>query len=370
VAASAGTTHVRALDVFVDVLSQVDGQDQPAAFYARLAEAICRLTSLERALIFRYDADDRRVGLAGAYKIDGTPFLGRFVTVETVAVAREALAEDRVIELRGDVASKVPAEFASLLVPGRSLVTVPISAAGRWVGIVLADRDGDEPLGDEERELLWTLGKTTALAATARIATTQMERARALEQRIDTAREIHDGVVQRLFGVSLALSSDTGDWAPEDRARAAAEVQTALHDLRIAVQRPLGRPSPHTTTTFARELERLAEQHPSLGVSLDAGDPTEIPAALESLAQSVLLEAVRNARKHATPSAVPVRLERQDGTFVLTVSNDGVYEVPRRGVGMGLRLAALESLQHGGILEFGRPRPGWWQVKLMVPEDA
>jgi signal transduction histidine kinase len=370
VAASAGTTHVRALDVFVDVLSQVDGQDQPTEFYGRLAEALCRLTSMERALIFRYEPEDRQVRLAGAYNVDVDLFVGRFVTVETLTLARQSLEEDRVIELFEPFTAEIPGEFASLLVPGRNLVCVPISAAGRWVGIVLADRDGGTPLSEEEQELLWTLGKTTALAATARIATTQMERARALEQRIDTAREIHDGVVQRLFGVSLALSSGSGDWAPADRARAAEELQTALHDLRIAVQRPLGRPSPQTATTFARELERLADQHPALGVTLDGGDPTDVPPALESLAQSILLEAVRNARKHATPTAVPVRVERQDGTFVLTVSNDGIREGERRGVGMGLRLAALESLQHGGILEFGRPRPGWWQVKLMVPDGG
>ena len=32
-----------------------------------------------------------------------------------------------------------------------------------------------------------------------------------LQQRIDMARDVHDGVVQRLFGVSMALDSD-GDF--------------------------------------------------------------------------------------------------------------------------------------------------------------
>jgi hypothetical protein len=35
--------------------------------------------------------------------------------------------------------------------------------------------------------------------------------------------------------------------------------------------------------------------------------------------------------------------------------------------GMGLRLAAFEALQKGGIVEFGEREPGTWQVRLVVP---
>jgi hypothetical protein len=36
---------------------------------------------------------------------------------------------------------------------------------------------------------------------------------------------------------------------------------------------------------------------------------------------------------------------------------------------MGLRLAALEALQAGGIVEFGEREPGTWRVRLAVPLD-
>ena len=56
------------------------------------------------------------------------------------------------------------------------------------------------------------------------------------------AREIHEGVVQRLFGVSLALSREELLDAETQR-RCALEVQAALGDLRTALQRPLGHSS-------------------------------------------------------------------------------------------------------------------------------
>ena len=56
--------------------------------------------------------------------------------------------------------------------------------------------------------MLWTLGKAAALASVARIVATEREALKQLEQRIDLAREIHEGVIQRLFGVSMALDGD------------------------------------------------------------------------------------------------------------------------------------------------------------------
>jgi hypothetical protein len=34
---------------------------------------------------------------------------------------------------------------------------------------------------------------------------------------------------------------------------------------------------------------------------------------------------------------------------------------------MGLRLAAFEALQHGGVVDFGAPEEGSWRVRLVVP---
>ena len=98
------------------------------------------------------------------------------------------------------------------------------------------------------------------------------------------------------------------------------------------------------------------------------GPLPRIPAELEPLVQSVLAEAIRNAQKHAQPDAVTVRVRQADGLLVLEVENDGV-ESPavRRPPGVGLRIAAVEALQAGGMLEFGHRIPGSWQVRLAVP---
>jgi signal transduction histidine kinase len=215
---------------------------------------------------------------------------------------------------------------------------------------------------------MWTLGKTAALAASVRIATSQQGRARLLQARIDLARELHERVVQRLFGVSLVLGSDHA-LSDEARQRCASETHAALADLRDALSRPLAPPSLDTGATLRGELARLGRHYKDLPLELDWDDAVEVPEDVEPLAQSVLAEALRNAHKHARPTSVRVHVGRVDGAFVLEVRNDGAESDSRgNGTGMGLRLAAFEALQRGALVEFGREGQDW-RVRLVVPVE-
>jgi signal transduction histidine kinase len=363
------TVRIDALETFVELLSRVEADPSSDAFYSRLCEATCRLADMDRAVIFRYDGARRRVRAAGSFGIPLDVFADAQVTVETVPVARESLIEDRVIEISMAMAEGVPSEFRDLIRES-TLVCTPMAAAGRWLGVILSDRGPDRPpLGDSERYLLWTLGKTAALAAFARLATNKQAQAQQLQERMDLAREVHDSVIQRLFGIQLVFSSQA-ELSPAARERIGAELQAALFDLRRALQRPLGRVAPETHTTLLQEIERLRREHRDLHLTLSPGsEHVQVAPELEPLAQSVLAEAVRNAHKHAGPSKVEVSLEIKDGdTLVLDVINDGVRSKARQS-GMGLKLAALEALQLGGIIEFGEREAGTWRVRLAVPLD-
>jgi signal transduction histidine kinase len=365
-AASARAGHIEVLEVMSDLLSGIGEGSPPDAFFSSLCEAICRLTSMRRAVLVHYDSVRRRVRAVGAHGIELDVFADLFVTIDSVPVARRALVEDRVLEVLGAEDFRVPPSVRELL-EGVRIVCTPMAAAGRYVGVVLSEREaGLARMDEDERHLLWTLGKAIAMASVAREVTAYDEHSRQLRQRIDLAREIHEGVVQRLFGISLALSREELLDA-EDQRRCAAEVQTALSDLRTALTRPLGHVSRPTAVTFAEELERLRALYAGLEIELEDGSAEDVPASLEALAQSILVEAVRNARKHSRARVVAVSLRNDGATFVLEVRNDGVPARGERPGGVGLRLATLEALQHDGVLEYGESEPGAWQVRLVVP---
>jgi signal transduction histidine kinase len=360
---------VEPLEVFVELLAELDNDTSSTEFYDRICEAICRLTTMRRAAIFMADAGRRRVRAVGSH---GTSFeqlatLEPTPTLVSTPIAQRALLQDEVVVVSEGIEDEVPPEYARLL-GITTLVCTPLSAAGRAYGVICADRGGGRfELSDGERHLLWTLGKTAALVATARNATRQQERNQRLGERLELAREIHERVMQRLFGVSLALSAERS-FDEEERERCRLEMQEALSDLRRALERPLAALPQETGTTLAVELERVvAAPGPPIEVHWEPG--LTVPADVEPLAQSVLAEALRNVAKHATPTRVEVRVAGDADTFTLELHNDGVGP-GARGAGMGLRLAAFEALQHGGVVDFGAPEAGRWRVRLVVPRVA
>lgn len=365
-AETAASPRVEAVEVLVELLSGMDAETGARDFWDRLCEALCRLTSMERAALFLYDGSLRRVRVRGSHGVDREELGQENHTLEDAPVAERALAADRVIEVASDeIEHAVPGRYARLF-GITTLTCTPLSAAGYRLGVVFADRGGGRfQLSAAERDTMWTVGKVAALAASARIATRQQDRARQLAERIELAREIHEQVTQRIFGVSLALGSGAELTEPERR-RCHDEVQAALGELRTAMTRPLAPALRGTGTTLRDELERLARRHPELPLSVRWEPEAIVPDELEPLVQSVVAEAVRNAEKHARPSRVEVRVETAGGNLALEVLNDGVGD-RRTAPGMGLRIAALEALQHGGLLEFGATVDELWRVRLLAP---
>ena len=362
--------RVQMLDVFVALLSELDAPIPSHEFYGRICQAVCRLTSMERVALFLYDEALHRVRAVGSWGMDRTLLEAVDATLEESPLARRALSEDRVVEVSEQIEREVPAEYARLL--GLTTLTcTPLAAAGRRFGVLFADRGGGHfRLTDAERHAMWTLGKVGALAEAARIATRHQERTRGLADRIDLTREIHEQVIQRLFGVSLALSAGQ-ELSAAERARCALEMQTALADLRTALRRPLALSPRETQTTLRAELERLERRRDGVPLELRWQDSRPLPSHVEPLAQSVLAEALRNAQKHAEPTRVEVSVGSDEGTFQLEVMNDGIRRYREKGTGMGLRLAQFEALQQGGVVEFGPLAGDRWRLRLVVPlEDA
>ncbi len=355
---------VEPLEVFVELLAQIDTDTSSTEFYDRICEAICRLTTMRRAAIFMADPPRRRVRAVGAHGTSIAQLAALRPTLVNTPIAQRALLEDQVVVVSEHIEDAVPPDYARVL-GITTLVCTPLSAAGRSYGVICADRGGGRfELSDGERHLLWTLGKTAALVATARNATRQQERTRRLGERLDLAREIHERVMQRLFGVSLALSAES-PLERGERERCRVELQQALADLRRALERPLAPMPAETGSTLAAELERLSglEGPP---IEVDWPGDVAVPVDLEPLAQSVLGEAVRNIGKHADPSRIEIAISRDADTFKLEIRNDGARSGVR-GAGMGLRLAAFEALQHGGVVEFGATAEQGWRVRLVVP---
>lgn len=166
-----------------------------------------------------------------------------------------------------------------------------------------------------------------ALGTDARPATRERER---------LARDLHDSVVQTLYGISLGAGT-AAELVHGDPANARASLawiqETAsagLSDLRGIIVRL--RPETLVGAGLAAALRRIVDAlhfapgtgavPPGWGLQLDA-EPAVSPQVEEALYR-IALEALGNAARHAGASQVTLRLAGDDTRVVLEVVDDGV----------------------------------------------
>lgn len=345
------------------MISELDAATEAGEFYDHVCEALCRLTTMERAGVLLYDSATHAVRSCGSHGLDKA-LLGEVEgTLEETPMAQRALAEDRVVVATGNLERELPfrySQFAGIT----SLLCAPVAAGGRWLGVIVADAGGTPfELAPEERQTILTLGRLAALAASVERATRQDERTGQLGERVALVRDIHEQVMQRLFGLVLVLGSGE-ELSHQERVMCHDELQAALGELRSALGRPLSAHGRPRGTTLRQLAERRAERTPELWVHWPDG--VQVPAPLEELAQSVFLESMRNCEKHSTAASVEVRVAERDDAFELEIVNDGCGS-ESAGAGIGLRLLSLEALQRGALLEFGPLPARRWHVRMVGP---
>lgn len=354
------------LDALVGLLAEmeVEGPGSTSAFYDRVCEALCRLTSLERAGLMLYDPIRGAATVVGHYGIDPGWVPSIQATLEETPMAQRALATGEVVVVNGDLHGHVPDRYADM-VDRASMACGPVAAGGHWFGVIVADWNwAEKDLTESERQTMRALGRLAALAGSVERATRQHERAGLLNERISLIREIHDQVIQRLFGLSLVLGSGQV-LSEEELARCADEIKTVLSELRAALGRPLTGMGPPPQQTLREILDSQAR---ASGLTIHWPEDATIPMELEPLAQSFAVEALRNAQRHADAESIEITVSRSEQALELTIINDGVGKGDSgSGAGLGLRLLTLEALQHNGLVEFGPLDGDRWRARLLVP---
>lgn len=194
------------------------------------------------------------------------------------------------------------------------------------------------------------------------------------------ARELHDGVVQNLAGVSYTLSatatnmrSGGAEGAPEVIDRVADETRESIRELRTllvdiyppTLQRAglAGALSDLIAPLTARNVDAKIDLPPDL----------KLPPEMEPIMYRVAQEALRNVTRHAQAQHVRVRADRQNGTAFLSVEDDGRGFIPGQGrraddnQHFGLRILDDLARDAGGRLTVESSPGGGTRVRIEVP---
>ena len=238
----------------------------------------------------------------------------------------------------------------------RSFLGVPMLARGEIIGaLYLTDKVDAIAFSEADERRIVLLAAHAALAIdNARL----HERSRELtiaEERNRLARELHDSVVQQLFGVTLAAESAGSllardpDAAAAQLARAQELARGAIEELRsvVAALRPASVEAEGLAGALRKHVEVLRRVTGREIALRDAGAAEAAPALGDDAAAQVFRiaqEALQNALRHAGAERIEVRLE-PGPPLVLDRGRRRLRVRPGRGV---RALAAARADLDGG----------------------
>jgi signal transduction histidine kinase len=251
----------------------------------------------------------------------------------------------------------------------QSVLCVPLQIRGKAIGVLeVLNKRGEGAFDGEDLSLMVTTANQAAIAIENAwlYQSLRDERDRIIEAqevvRHQVARNLHDGTIQFLSAISMGI--DHLERLLELKPEAARSELQALRDLirqattqaRLALfeLRPVILETQGLTAaleTYVHQLERSEE----FAIHLEA-EPS-LPSLSNSIASTVFAivqEAVTNAKKHATPRDMWLRLSQADGWLQVMVEDNGtgfdpetVEQTYDRRCSMGL----LSMRERAGLID-------------------
>ena len=258
-----------------------------------------------------------------------------------------------------------------------SFLGVPIMARATVAGaFYLTDKEGADAFSDEDQALIETFAAHAALAIdNARL----HERSRELsivEERNRLARELHDAVTQKLFGVVLAAESGAA-LLDRDVGAAGAQLELvrelageAMEELRSVIVhlRPPAIDAEGLAVTLAKHVDLLRRSQ-RRAIELDVEGDCAVSQRIETDVFRIAQEALHNALRHAGAERIALSLRCEGDRVELCVVDDGAgFDAgATRSRRLGLTTMAERARAIGGALELISAPGAGTTVRLVVP---
>jgi signal transduction histidine kinase len=260
-----------------------------------------------------------------------------------------------------------------------------------WIDRLLRDRPGPS-LGGLVALAAWLLVLLGAAefirirrerAAEALRVHEEEAKARATEERLRIARELHDALGHHLslISVQAGVALHVNEELPEPvRASLTAIKQSsgeALTELRsvLEILRQEGERAPRSPASSLDRIDDLVSQAAAAGIDVHTeteGDVHPLPFGVDVAAYRIVQEALTNVARHAGQASATVRLDYGDDELTVEVEDDGngasatsTHGSGKGVVGMRERAAAL-----GGELEAGPKPEGGFRVRARLPLEG
>ncbi|MBN2148989.1 MAG: GAF domain-containing sensor histidine kinase [Anaerolineales bacterium] len=261
----------------------------------------------------------------------------------------------------------------------RCIACIPLMARGRVIGVLGVATRQECYMEQRELGLLQAIGGWTAITVENIRLAQQARRVAVLEERERIGMDLHDGIIQSIYAVGLAL-----DYArmaiDDDPSLAQAKIEQAIEGLNVTIRDIRSyildlRPRQFRGEDLMDGLRRLAEEFTNnTSVRTDISGPDDgqvvLPTAHATALFHICQEALANVTKHAQAQHANVELWTAPGRVLLEISDDGQgFDLRKMSVTLGHGLSNMHTRARkvGGDLEINSEPGKGTSVLAWVP---
>jgi signal transduction histidine kinase len=338
-----------------------------------------------------------RYGAVGVISDDGT--LSRFVYAgideataaqigdlpQGVGVLGALIEEGRPLRLQEITDHPRSSGFPPHHPPMHSFLGVPIIVRGHVFGrLYLTEKQGASEFSKDDERIALTLASQAGVAVeNARLLDELRERGEALavlEERERISKELHDGVIQAIYSVGLALQSSLSvmshdpEMAKERIDGSIAQLDDVVRDVRSYIFELQPRDVEERGLTAT--IEELAKDHEvntlaTVNLALVEGAVEMLEPDATGHVVQIVREILSNIARHAQASHVEISCLADGPDFILQIVDDGVgFEPSEVSRGHGLTNLEERARSLGGSLIIESREPRGTRHALVVPTEG
>lgn len=307
-------------------------------------------------------ADEKRMELI----IGGLVRLARADSGERAKRGDGSQPTDSVLSAEEAAREDDPERGPALVLPIR-----PASRAGAT--LVIRRAPGSAPFTADDLQMAASYVGHAAVGLELADARADQQRVALLEERDRIARDLHDHVIQGLFGIGLTVESlrDGGDEAGDARlAEVVERIDDTIRQIRTTIFRLQEHGPPSGAGLREAVLAVVDELAPSLGFdpAVRFAGPVDGAVRAEHVpdAVAVIRESLTNVLRHARAGSAHVEVDARNHELAITVADDG------GGMGSATRRSGLANLRQraerlGGSMSVLSSEEGGTRLSWTVP---
>jgi two-component system sensor histidine kinase DevS len=259
---------------------------------------------------------------------------------------------------------------------------IPMATRGSVIGVMCVAAKAPQNFDERVLDLLLSIGTWAALSIENVRLGRQSRRLAVLEERERIGMDLHDGIIQSIYAIGLALdyarsSLDQDPGAARAKISQAIEgLDTTIRDIRSYILDL--RPRQFRGEDLMKGLEQLVEEFNansrSQAILIGPRDGLEgLPTANATALFHICQEALANAAKHAKAGLVNVRLLTSEERVMMEVTDDGLgFDLRKMSstLGHGLSNMHFRAQKVGGDVDINSEPGSGTSVIAWVPRHT